>query len=188
MHNTKNRTYRKVIIMKTKILILLSVVMFALAGCVNPEATKPAAAGVNLRQFQKVKLVVTNSVQSVYAIKAMPEFKGLLQGRLQSCGYTLVDADPELVVDVHVQQFDPGSRSTRFWVGFGAGRAVLKFTARFSDPTGKLLAELQGGKSFNGMEFNENAVWKSDEGIRMGMITHSVSQIGEFIEHNGQAK
>jgi len=174
--------------MNTRILILLSPVIIALAGCVTPEATKPVATGVDLRQFQKVKLVVTNSVQSVYAIKAMPEFEGLLKGRLQSCGYTLVEADPELVVDVYVQQFDPGSRSTRFWIGFGAGRAVLKFTARFSDPTRKLLAELQGGKSYSGMELHDNATYKSDEGIRMGMISYSISQIGEFIEHNGQAK
>jgi hypothetical protein len=174
--------------MKTKTVILLSLLSLALAGCVTPEATKPAAPGMDLRQFRKVKLVVTNFVQSVYAIKAMPEFEGLLKGRLQSCGYTLVDADPELVVEVMVKQFDPGSRSTRLWVGFGAGRSVLKFTAQFSDPTGKLLAELQGGKSYSGMEFNDNATWKSDEGIRMGMISYSVSQIGEFIEHNGQVK
>jgi hypothetical protein len=172
--------------MKTKTLILMGPVIIALAGCVTPEATKPAAAGVDLHQFQKVKLIVTNSVQSVYAIKAMPEFEGLLKGRLQSCGYTLVDTDPDLVVDVKVQKFDPGSRTTRLLVGFGAGRAILKYTARFSDATGNLLAELQGGKSYSGMEISDNATYKSEESIRLGMISYSVGQIGQFIEHNGQ--
>lgn len=168
--------------------ILLAVAGTALAGCVSPKVTTPAPAAMDFHQFQRVKLAITNSVPTVYAIKAMPEFEGLLKGRLQSCGYTLVEADPELVVDVNVQQFDPGSRSTRFWVGFGAGRAVLKYTARCSDATGKLLAELQGGKAYSGMELSDNALYKSDEGIRLGMISYSVSQIGEFIQNNGRER
>ena len=66
-------------------------------------------------------------------------------------------------------------------VGFGAGRALLKYTARFKDPRGNLLAELEGGKAYTGMELVDNANLKSDESIRMGLISYSVSQIGAFI-------
>jgi hypothetical protein len=52
-----------------------------------------------------------------------------------------------MVLEVKVYEFDPGNRVSRTLVGFGAGRAVLKYAARFKDPSGKLLAELEGGKA-----------------------------------------
>jgi hypothetical protein len=169
--------------MKTAILIGLVVL---LAGCVTPQATKPLTAGVNLRQFRQVKLVVTDAVDTAYSNEGLPMFEGLLKGRLQSLGFTLVDASAEMVVDVKVHQFDPGNRSLRMLVGLSAGRAVFKYTARFQDSTGKLLAELEGGKAYHGMELDDNAIWKSDESMRMGLISYPVSQIGQFIENNGR--
>jgi hypothetical protein len=64
----------------------------------------------------------------------------------------------------------------------------LKYTAQFKDPTGKLLAELEGGKAYHGLEMEDNPTFKSDEATRMGMISYSVSQIGEFIQNNGREK
>jgi hypothetical protein len=97
-----------------------------------------------------------------------------------------VEADPEMVVDVTVHQFDSGNRALRMTIGFGAGRAVLKYTAQFKDPSGKLLAELQGGKAYHGAEVVDNPTFKSHESTRMGLISYSVSQIGEFIQNNGR--
>ncbi len=168
--------------------ILMAVAGVALAGCVSPTITTPASAGVDFHQFHKVRLIVTDSAKTAYAKEGLPMFEGLLKGRLQSFGYTLVEADPELVVNVTVSQFDPGDRALRMVIGFGAGRAALKYTARFKDPTGKLLAELQGGKAYHGLEMNENTTFKSNESLRMGMISYSVSQIGEFIQNNGREK
>lgn len=170
--------------MKTTVLIIF-ILTLALTGCVTPEATKPPAKEVNLRQFQQLKLTVTNSVFTQYAIEAKPQFEGLLRGTLQSLGYSLVETNPQMVLIVDVTALEPGSRSTRFWVGFGAGKAVMRYTARFSDADGKLLAELKGGKAYSGMEFGDNPIFKSDEGIRMGMISRSVNQIADFIRHNG---
>lgn len=168
--------------------ILVGVAGVALAGCVSPKVTTPASAGVDFHQFHKVKLVITDSAKTAYAKEGLPMFEGLLKGRLQSFGYTLVAADPELVVNVTVSQFDPGDRTMRTVIGFGAGRAALKYTAQFKDAEGKLLAELQGGKAYHGLEMNENTMFKSNESLRMGMISYSVSQIGEFIQNNGREK
>ncbi len=156
-----------------------------LAGCVSPHATKPPAAGVNLKQYRTVKLSVIDSVNSSYSKEAMPMFRGLLKGRLESIGYTLVDTNAEMTLEVTVREFSPGDRALRTVVGFGAGRALCKYTARFQDGSGNLLAELQGGKSYHGMEISDNPTFKSDESTRMGLISYSVTQIGEFIENNG---
>jgi hypothetical protein len=172
--------------MKTITFIFLVATATVLTGCVTPQATKPPTAGVDFHQFHKVKLVVTDSAKTTYAKEGLPMFEGLLKGRLQSLGYTLVEADPEMVVDVTVSQFDPGNRALRTLISFGAGRAVLKYTARFQDPTGKLLAELEGGKAYHGLEVADNPTFKSDESTRMGLISYSVSQIGEFIQNNGR--
>ncbi|MCC6820057.1 MAG: DUF4410 domain-containing protein [Verrucomicrobia subdivision 3 bacterium] len=170
---------------KTRI-ILLAVVGAALAGCVSPKVTTSAPAAVNFHQFHTVKLVVTDSAKTAYAKEGLPMFEGLLKGRLESLGYTLVEAEPGMMVNVTISQFDPGNRTMRTLIGFGAGRAVLKFTAQFKDPNGKLLAELEGGKTYHGLEMADNPTFKSDESTRMGLISYSVSQIGEFIQNNGR--
>jgi len=169
-------------------LILLAVVGAALASCVSPKITTSAPTDVDFHQFHTVKLVVTDSARTAYAQEGLPIFEGLLKGRLQSLRYALVEADPEMSLNVTISQFDPGNRTMRTLIGFGAGRAVLKYTAQFNDPTGKLLAELAGGKAYHGLEMEDNATFKSDEATRMGLISYSVSQIGEFSQNDGRKK
>ena len=70
--------------------------------------------------------------------------------------------------------------------GQGAGRAVLKFTASFKDSEGQLLAEFEGGKSYHGVELVDNPTFKSDESTNLGLISYSISQIGNFLEKNGE--
>lgn len=89
-----------------------------------------------------------------------------------------------MMVNVTISQFDPGNRTMRTLIGFGAGRAVLSFTAGIKDPNGKLLAELEGGKAYHGLEMADNPTFKSDESTRMGLISYSVSQIGIYFENN----
>jgi len=161
--------------MEKNIFIVVAISVALLAGCVSPKVTTPAPAAVDFHQFHKVKLVLTDSAKTAYAKEGLPMFEGLLKGRLQSLGFTLVEADPELVVAVTVSQFDPGNRTMRTLIGFGAGRAVLKYTAQFQDPTGTLLAELEGGKAYHGLEVADNPTFKSDESTRMGPISYSVS-------------
>jgi hypothetical protein len=171
--------------MKTIILFLTAALAALLAGCVTPQATTPLPAAMDIRQFNEVKLVATDEVNTPFSREGLPMFEGLLKARLQSSGYALVDSNAEMVIEVAVHEFSPGNRALRTTVGFGAGRAVLKFTARFKDSHGNLLAEFDGGKTYTGMELDDNPTFKSDESTRMGLISDSASQIGKFIQNSG---
>ncbi len=156
-----------------------------ITGCVSPHTTKPPAQGVDLRSFNTARIIVTDAVNSDYSRAGLPMFRGLLEARLELLGYRLVETNAQVVVAVKVRQFEPGSRAMRLLVGFGAGEAVLKYTATFLNESGKVLAELEGGKAYHGMELVDNASLKSNEAIRTDMLAYSVDQITEFIQSNG---
>lgn len=169
----------------TKWMVLITA-MGLLASCVAPATKKSPAVAGRLSDYQKVKLRVTDLVGSEYSRSGVPMFEGLLKGKLQSLGLETIPENADLNLEVSIVEFDQGNRTLRTLVGMGAGRAVLKFNARFLDSTGKLVAEFEGGKAYHGMELTDNATFKSDESTRMGLISHSVSQIGEFITKNGK--
>lgn len=172
--------------MKTLLFVLPLAQAALLGGCVTPRVETPVPTGVDIRQFNEVKLMATDEVNTPFSIEGLPMFEGLLKAQLQSSGYTLVDSNAEMVIEVTVHEFSLGNRALRTTVGFGAGRAVLKFTARFKDSHGNLLAEFDGGKAYSGMELDDNPAFKSDESTRMGLISDSVNQIGRFIQDNGR--
>jgi hypothetical protein len=172
--------------MKRKLYLLYNLALVAplaaiLAGCIAPQVVTPVNPAVDLLQFKSVRVEVVDHVNTLFSREGLPMFAGLLKSRFESAGYTIVDSHADMVVEVTVAEFTPGDRAARLLVGFGAGRALLKYTARFKDARGNLLAELEGGKAYTGMELVDNANLKSDESIRMGLISSSVSQIGAFI-------
>ena len=167
--------------MKTLLFVLPVALAALLVGCATPQVTTPVRAAVDIHQFNTATLVVVDGVNTPFSREGLPMFEGLLKGRMQSAGYTMVDSNAQMVLEITVNEFTPGDRALRLTVGFGAGRALLKYTARFEDSRGNLLAEMNGGKEFHGGEFVDNPTFKSDESIRMGLISYSVSQIGAFI-------
>jgi len=167
----------------------LSILVFSiilLSACVTPKVSKPTEEAIDFKQYKKVKLIVFDEVKTPYSIEGMPMFEGLLKGKLQSLGYSMVEQDEDMLLEIRVTDFKPGSAALRFWVGFGAGRAVLIYIANFKDKSGKLLTALDGGKSYHGLEITDNPLYKTEEEIRMGMIQLSVIQIGQFIKNNGR--
>lgn len=171
--------------MLRKLSILIFSIIF-LSGCVTPKVSKPAEEPIDFKQYKKVKLTLIDDVKTPYSIEGMPMFEGLLKGKLQSHGYSMADQEEDMLLEVRVTGFKPGSAAVRFLVGFGAGRAILTYTAVFKDRSGKVLGTLDGGKSYHGMEIADNPLYKTEEEIRMGMIQLSVIQIGEFIKKNGR--
>jgi hypothetical protein len=164
----------------------LALVVMLMSGCVTPQVTKAPTAPVDFTQYTKVKVVVTDGVNTPYSKEGMPMFEGLLKGRVESLGHSIVYAQEDMALQVKVLAFDPGNRAARTLVGFGAGRAILTYVASFRDRSGNVIAELEGGKSYHGMELADNPLFKTDEGIRMGMIQDAVIQIGQFIKNNGK--
>lgn len=164
-------------------LALVTALAVTLAGCIAPQVVTPVNPAVDLRQFKTATLVVVDGVNTPYSREGLPMFEGLLKGRMQAEGYMMVDTNAQMVAEVTVNEFTAGDRALRMTVGFGAGRALLKYTARFKDAHGNLLAEMTGGKEYNGAEIVDNPTFKSDESIRMGLISYSVSQIGRFVQN-----
>ena len=171
--------------MLKKLVVLIFSVVF-LFSCVTPKITKPPEEPIDFKQFKKVRLVVFDEVKTSYSIEGMPMFEGLLKGKLQSLGYSMVEEDEDMLLETRITDFKPGSAALRFLVSFGAGKAVLTYIASFKDRSGKLLTILDGGKSYHGLEITDNPLYKTEEEIRMGMIQLSVIQIGEFIKKNGR--
>jgi len=171
--------------MLRKLIILVFLIGFLFA-CVTPKITKPPEKPIDFKQYKKVKLVVFDEVKTSYSIEGMPMFEGLLKGKLQSLGYSIVEQDEDMLVETRITDFTPGSAALRFWVCFGAGKAVLTDIASFKDRSGRLLTTLDGGKSYHGLEITDNPFYKTEEEIRMGMIQLSVIQIGQFIKNNGR--
>ena len=84
-----------------------------------------------------------------------------------------------------------------FTVLLGVASLILPGAhAQPSEPVARLvqrygwqaLRRTAGGKAYHGLEMNVNANFKSNESLRMGMISYSVSQIGEFIQNDGREK
>jgi len=171
--------------MLKKLGILLFAIIF-LSACVTPKVSKPTEEVIDFKGYKKVKLIMNDAVKTPYSIEGMPMFEGLLKGKLQSLGHSMTDQEEDMLLEIRVTGFTPGSATARFLVGFGAGKAVLTYVADFKDRSGKLLATLDGGKSYHGMEIADNPLYKTEEEIRMGMIQLSVIQIGEFIKNGGR--
>lgn len=157
-----------------------------LTACVTPTVIKPVSGSVDFRTYKSVKLEVKDGVNSPYSQEGAPLLEGLLNGKLKSLGFTLVQANEDMTIEVHIMDFTPGSAAARFFVGFGAGKAVLIYRAKFLDRTGSLIAEFEGGKSYHGMEIADNPLYKTDEEIQLGMIQQAAIQIGQFIQSNGR--
>src|SRR2546423_4712406 len=135
--------------MKIAAALLLLIVLALLTGCVTHQIIIPAGPGVALRQYKTAKLVVTDSVNTHYSTEGAAIFEELLKGQLESLGYTLPQEGGDLNVEIKITDFEPGNRAARTLIG-GVGRAILTYTVRFLDRSGSILAEMKGGKTFNG--------------------------------------
>ncbi|MEI6215316.1 MAG: DUF4410 domain-containing protein [Desulfuromonadales bacterium] len=49
----------------------------------------------------------------------------------------------QIILEGKISEFNAGSKALKFFVGFGAGKAYLKFKGRFVDSTGKELATFE---------------------------------------------
>ena len=166
--------------------LFLALSLSLTSSCVTPQAFIPPGRTVNFSQYRATKLVVVDSVNTPYSKEGIPMFEGLLRGRLQSLGFSVVERDEDLRVEVNITSFEPGSRAVSLIVGFGAGRAVLNYRAIFKERSGSVIAEFEGGKSYYAGELTlkEESTFMTDEEIKMGMIQHSIIQVGQFIKDN----
>ncbi len=169
-------------LLKTIPCVLLALI---LVSCVTPQSHQSSNEPVNFKKYEKVKLVITDAVNTPYSANGLPMFEGLLKGKLRSIGYNVVESNEDMRLEINVNGLKPGNRALRTLVGFGAGRAVFTYVADFKEKDGRSITTLDGGKAYHGLEIADNPLYKSDEEILMGMFEQSVIQIGDFIRNNG---
>lgn len=162
------------------------VIAVFLGSCVSSKIITPPTREINFEAYKTLKVELTDEVKTAYSKEGVPMFDGLLRGKLKSLGYSIVDEEEDILLQVKITGFKPGDPALRFFVGFGAGRAVLTYVASFKDKSGAIITEFAGGKAYHGSELVDNPLYKSEEDIMMGMIQHSVIQIGRFIQSNGK--
>ncbi len=90
--------------------IRLAIAGTAPAGCVSPKVTTSASAAVKAPQSRTVKLLATDSAKPASAGEGLSMFENLMNGRVQSLGNTLLEADLEMVVNVTGSQSDEATR------------------------------------------------------------------------------
>ena len=162
------------------------------SGCVSPAVHKESFATVDFAHFHSVAYSVHDAPTTEYSDgdkgygkDAIQLFETLLGQRLAKIGYTVVsaDANPDLAIDVTVTAAKPGSAAARFWVGFGAGRAVFTFTAKFTADA-KTIAAFDGGQSHIGLE--PGKAFANEQEIQTFAAMESVNQIEKFMKNGGR--
>lgn len=172
-------------------LLLLAAVSIVFLGCVTPKVTQHSIEQVDFARFHTATYRVHDTPTTEYgsdanyAKETMALFDTLVGEKLTALGYTAPPAgsSPDLTIDVAVSALKEGSGAARFWVGFGAGRAIFLFDASFIDSAGKKVASFEGGRSYTGMEFGHAFAGKDD--IRIMAATRGVSQIEQFMRNGG---
>jgi hypothetical protein len=172
-------------------LLFAGVVLISLSACVTPEVTQKPAGNIDFTRFKTVAYKVHANPDTEYgsdkqyATSTISLLDTLVGKKLAAMGYAVVASEtkPDLTLDLSVTAVKEGSGAARFWVGFGAGRAVLLFDAAFTDSKGAPLAGFQGGRSYTGMEFGKAFAGKDD--ISIMAATRSVDQIEEFMKNGG---
>lgn len=168
----------------TRILVCAGCVLLV-TSCVTPRVVVPPPAEISSESHRSVKVVVTDSVNTSYSRDGRAILERLVKARLQDLGHPVAEIDPQMILEVDVRAFDPGVRILRMLVGYGAGRAGLAFIARINDPSGRLVAALEGGATYSGMTGGD-IHRRGDDSIRMEMIYSAVEQLGTFIQDMGR--
>jgi hypothetical protein len=146
-------------LMRTAVIVALSIL---LTGCVSPTRHDDSFSSIDFSRYKSIAYTVTTTPDteygdndSGYGQQTIDLFRTLLGQRLEGMSYDVVPANADLNLDIVVNAVKPGSGAARFWVGFGAGRAVLTYTATFTDRDRKI-AGFDGGESYTGMEIGKS--------------------------------
>ena len=170
-----------------KYVLCIFLVVFIMS-CVSTRSYQTTEGPIEFQKYKKIKLTIQDDVNTSYSSESLPMFEGLLKGKLKSLGFQVVDIDEDMALEINITGFKPGNAAARFFIGFGAGRAVFTYVANFKEKNGQFLTTLEGGKSYHGMEVVDNPLYKTDEELRMGMIEQAVIQIADFIKNKGILK
>lgn len=139
-------------------------------------------AAVSALALPTISLDVRDEVGSSYSEHGSSAFQHFLLEHLSARGFENRPNDATLAVEVTVTKLDPGSRLKRLIIGFGAGKASMRYRATVRHLAGDLLGETSGSVRVTGMELINNSIFKSDEHIQRQMATECARELGRYIE------
>lgn len=176
-------------IIKLNCLLILA----ALGGCVTPQVTTQKLAGSSLTTDFGLYRTATYAlvrdpraeIQPGFGDEEIGLFDTLLRKKLISMGYTLINDDaPDFHLTITILAAKQGNAAARFLVGFGAGRGVFTFDAKFTDAAKKEIASFVGGQAYTG--FEGGAGLSSADTIMATATSSAVSQIERFMRNGGK--
>lgn len=172
---------------------LILICALGLSACVTPQVTTQRLAGAtaaaDFTRYRDIHFVIGRSdraeITSGFGDEEISLFETLLQRKLAAMGYNVVDSNvAELNLIVTVLAAKPGNAAARFLVGFGAGRGVFTFDAKFQDDMQREIASFTGGQAYTGLEFG--AGLSGEDTIMTAASTSAVSQIEKFMRNGGK--
>jgi hypothetical protein len=172
---------------------IFPVLALLLTGCVTPQALNTSPTGIDFSGYKTLSYRVhpgeateygggPNDLQ--YGADTIALFDMLLGRKLQSMGYAIQPGNADLDLEITVRAAKPGNSTTRFLVGFGAGRAAFIFRAVFRDSHGREIGSFQGGNSYTGQEFGRG--FASREDIQIFAANAGATQVETFIINRGR--
>lgn len=171
---------------KTVTLFLFSILVIAITGCSTHQVNiKPNSnlQKINNQIDLNVHAEAPEKVNS-YVIKDLEKY---LKAKLIIKNFEIVDSTKDCInLDVNVHTFTPGNWALRFFIGFGAGRGSLIYTAKYNDQNGNILASMIGRERFTGgephynMEYGQMSTLKGEETVQCVLVQEAAKHIAQL--------
>lgn len=173
-------------IKKAQVLLLFLVLL--VGGCTSHKIVKKPQC--NLRTFnESINIDVTRpnyEQQEDEEINVVRDMKKALKDELISNAFDIDNTQESLKLNVKIDGFTPGNQAVRLLVGWGAGKAVLRYSASFYDQEDNLLGKFSDDLQFGGMDMEvqgktkEVAAFNDQEKVTKLMTDVAAKRIVRF--------
>lgn len=135
--------------------------------------TSAAEPRTDLRQYQTVRLALTDAAGSSHSPECLAAFKSQLMSKLESLGFLLVETNHQMVLELAIKSLNLDGRY---------GKAELKYVAWFKKTAGQSLAEVHGRELYKPLL----GFFKDHDAALTRLITQAVNKIGQFIQNHAE--
>jgi hypothetical protein len=168
-----------------KTLLGLALMIF-LSGC---AATLPSHVNVN-NDYNILNAKTTSVNVECLNVKtdnidpeSVPDYCMMMQGAVKvamraKSGLKLSDDNPDVLVNIKIEEIYGGNAHARFWVGLGAGRSALTTYTKVMQ-AGNLIAEMRKTETSTMPNLN-SGTWSNEEVLSQD-VSISASKIADFI-------
>lgn len=106
-----------------------------LIGCTNTQSR----VSINTTNENYKGYKIQDISRSRINVETRERFASVLEKKLSGYGY---QKGNELIINYDIQYFEPGNRTLRYFVGFGAGKAMAYIKTEFNNQKGKKVGQI----------------------------------------------